>query len=249
MLNDIQFRFLQWLCPGDRFSRKSQECAHEGGSKIDVLLGEELLRQIRGKVVIDFGCGGGAEAIEFARQGALRVIGIDIREEVLAVARQRAVAAGVSDICTFSARTEVLAETIVTIDAFEHFDDPAQILRIMRSLLRSDGQVIFSFGPPWFHPLGGHLFSIFPWAHLLVSEEALCRWRATFKTDGARKFREVAGGLNEMSIGRFERLVAASPFRVAAIETVPIVKFRALHNKVTREFLTSVVRGRLVPRD
>jgi hypothetical protein len=57
--------------------------------------------------------------------------------------------------------------------------------------------------------LGGHLFSVFPWAHLIFSEQALIRWRSDFKSDGATRFSEVAGGLNQMTIRRFERLIAA----------------------------------------
>ena len=52
------------------------------------------------------------------------------------------------------------------------------------------GQVHISFGPPWCHPLGGHLFSVFPWAHLLFTEHALLQWRAGFKHDGATRFGE-----------------------------------------------------------
>ncbi len=52
----------------------------------------------------------------------------------------------------------------------------------MNTLLQPAGEVLVSFGPTWYHPLGGHLFSVFPWAHLIFSEKALIRWRSTFKT-------------------------------------------------------------------
>jgi hypothetical protein len=69
--------------------------------------------------------------------------------------------------------------------------------------------------------LGGHLFSAFPWAHLTFSEKAFIRWRSTFKTDGATRFGEVAGGLNQMSIARFKKSIAANPFRFASLELIP----------------------------
>ena len=69
---------------------------------------------------------------------------------------------------------------------------------------RTGGCIFVSFGPTWYHPLGGHLFSVFPWVHILLTEDALIRWRAQFKTDGARKFGEVEDGLNQMTIRRFE---------------------------------------------
>lgn len=61
-------------------------------------------------------------------------------------------------------------------------------------------------------------------------------------------FREVEGGLNQMTIGRIERILEASELGSAAFELVPIRKLRRLHNRLTRECLTSVVRCRLVPK-
>jgi SAM-dependent methyltransferase len=211
-------------------------------------LGDELLRSIPGKTVIDFGCGGGADAIELARNGAHRVIGLEIREEALSTARQKAVAAGVADVCQFARTTTQLADIVVSVDAFEHFADPAAILQTMDRLLKRGGEVMFSFGPPWYHPIGGHLFSVFPWAHLVFSEKALIRWRSDFRPDGATGFDDVEGGLNRMSIRKFHAIVDQSVFRIASIEFVPVGRLRLLHNRLTREFTTACVRGRLVRR-
>jgi SAM-dependent methyltransferase len=211
-------------------------------------MGQEFFDRIKGKVVLDFGCGEGADAVEIAGRGATRVIGIDMREDVLQVARQKAVKAGVEDTCSFVTATNELADIVVSMDAFEHFADPAEILRIMNTLLQPKGEVLVSFGPTWYHPLGGHLFSVFPWAHLIFSEEALIRWRSTFKTDGATRFGEVAGGLNQITVAKFEELVAASPLKFASLELVPIRKLRHFHNRLTREFTTAIVRCRLIKR-
>src|SRR5208283_4470664 len=188
MLTTIQYRVLKWAYPG------SPDCCsgsvYQGKSKLDVLLGAEFLKNIPGKTVIDFGCGDGVEAVEMALRGAKQVIGIDIREDALQRAKQKALAAGVENSCQFTTSTEELAEVIVSIDSFEHFEDPSGILRCMNRLLQPQGEVLVSFGPTWYHPLGGHLFSVFPWAHLIFSEKALIRWRSTFKTDGATRFSE-----------------------------------------------------------
>ena len=216
-----------------------------GGSSKLWMLGSELQDAIGGKSVIDFGCGEGNEAIEMARRGASRVTGVDIREDQLETARKRAIAAGVADRCVFRTTTSEAADIVTTIDAFEHFEDPAAILQLMFSLLKPGGEVLFSFGPTWLHPLGGHLFSVFPWAHVLFSEKALIRWRSDFKSDGAQRFHEVAGGLNQITIRRFEQLVAESGFQSVRLECVPIRKLKPLHNRATREFTTAVCRGRL----
>jgi SAM-dependent methyltransferase len=216
--------------------------AYANVSKLQVLLGKELLERLRGKDVLDFGCGVGAEAVEIA--GVARsVFGLDIVAASIEKARERAAAAGVADRCTFGTTPPARKmDAIISLDSFEHFGDPGDILRQMYDLLRPGGQVVVSFGPPWFHPFGGHFFSVFPWAHLVFSEAALIEWRSAFKTDGATRFREVEGGLNQMTVRRFEKLVADSQFRLAHLEVVPIRKLRPVANRLTREFTTSIVR-------
>ena len=243
-LADLQCRILKWIAPGER----DQGSFYEGKSKLVVLLGEEILTRIRERIVIDFGCGEGLEALDLAGRGARRVIGIDIREDVLSGARQKAISAGLEGVCQFATSTNERADIIVSLDAFEHFGDPAGVLEIMGRLLLPNGEVIASFGPTWYHPLGGHLFSVFPWAHVLFSEQALMRWRSGLRSDGATRFSEVAGGLNRMTIRRFEKLVEASPFRIVRMELVPIRRLRYVHNRWTREFTTAIVRCRLAKR-
>ena len=222
--------------------------AYEGVSKIETLLGNKIWAETKDKVVIDFGCGDGEDAVEVAARGAKRVIGVDIRERALANARKRAEARGLSDVCVFTTQTDEKADVILSLDAFEHFDDPAEILRIMRRLLKDDGCIIAAFGPTWYHPLGGHLFSPFPFAHLIFTEKSLIRWRSDFKTDGATRFREAEGGLNQMTIRRFQAIVAESDFKFAEFEPVPIRKLKPIANRLTREFTTAIVRCKLVPR-
>jgi hypothetical protein len=122
-------------------------------------------------------------------------------------------------------------------------------LQHMSTLIVPDGCVLAAFGPTWLHPYGGHLFSVFPWSHLLFTEEAQIRWRSDFKKDGARKFSEVAGGLNQMTISKFERIVRESPFRFEFLEVVPIRGVSLLKSTVLREIGSSIVRCKLVLRD
>jgi SAM-dependent methyltransferase len=222
--------------------------AYATRSKLEALLGPYFWREIKDKVIVDFGCGSGSDAIEMVQHGARKVIGIDIQERLLAMARERANRLGVSDCCAFTTKVDERADVIVAIDSFEHFDNPEAVLKTMGGMIKPDGCVIASFGPTWYHPLGGHLFSVFPWAHLIFTEEALIRWRSDFKSDGAQRFREVEGGLNQMTIRRFERIVRKSPFKFAQFEAAPIRKLHLLANRLTREFTTAVVRCKLVPR-
>lgn len=159
--------------------------------------------------------------------------------------REQAEKAGIAAKCEFVTSVASPVEVIVSPDSFEHFAEPGAVLQTMYSLLEPRGCAFVSFVPPWYHHWAAHLFSIFPWAHIVLKEEAFIRWRAQFKTDGARKFAEVEGGLIQMAIRRFEEILQSSPFVVEELELVPIRRMKPLHNRVTRELLTAIVRCRL----
>ena len=55
--------------------------AYRNKSKLEVLFGPDFFDQIRGKTVIDFGCGVGDELFEMASRGAAHVTGLDIRQK------------------------------------------------------------------------------------------------------------------------------------------------------------------------
>jgi ubiquinone/menaquinone biosynthesis C-methylase UbiE len=244
---NIGYKLLKRISPNG--SNTSMDgSAYIGKSKMATLLDKKIWDEIAGKVVIDFGCGEGSEVIEMASHGARKVIGLDIQENLLELGRERANQAGLSEKCLFELDTNEKADVITAIDSFEHFDDPASILATMSRLLKPSGCVMVAFGPTWYHPLGGHLFSVFPWAHLIFTEHSLIRWRSDFKSDNATSFREVAGGLNQMTIARFEKIVENSPFRFSEFETVPIRSLKAFANSLTREFTTAIVRCKLVLR-
>jgi len=220
--------------------------AYIGRSKLEVLLGPRIWEETRDKDVLDFGCGPGSEAVEIAEHGARHVIGIDLRQKWLDLGIEHAAERGVADRCTFAREWSDPVDLIISLDSFEHFADPAGVLTHMRGLLRPGGKVLAAFGPTWYHPLGGHIYSVFPFSHLVFSERALVRWRAMHKSDGATTIAE--SGLNKMTIRRFIRLVEASPLRFASFELLPIRPLRLIANRLTREFTTAAVRCVLEPR-
>jgi SAM-dependent methyltransferase len=237
---------LNWASRNGAVERCDIATAYIGRSKLEVLLGPQIWDLTRDKEVLDFGCGPGAEAVEIAEHGARHVIGIDLRQRWLELGAELAVAQGVADRCTFAREWKDPVDLIVSLDSFEHFADPAGVLAHMRGLLRPGGKVLAAFGPTWYHPLGGHIYSVFPFSHLLFSERALVRWRAMHKSDGATTIAE--SGLNKMTISRFIRLVEASPLKFASFELLPIRPLRLIANRLTREFTTAAVRCVMEPR-
>lgn len=243
MLDSLQYRLVKHIAPTE--PRRLDGSAYQGKSKLRTLLGDDVFELARGKTVIDFGCGTGQESIELAANGARTVLGVDIQEEMLCEARQRARLAGVQDRCTFSTMGSECVDVIISLDSFEHFSDPEAVLCEMWKLLKPGGWLVAAFGPTWYHPLGGHLFSVFPWAHLVFAEKALIRWRNDIRNDGARSFGEVAGGLNRMTIRRFLKMVQRRSFKENHIKLVSIRRLSLLHNRLTQEFTTSTIRCRL----
>jgi SAM-dependent methyltransferase len=242
----MQYKLLRWIAREEPHHMSG--AAYKNRSKVKVALGDRALEELRGKVVIDFGCGEGNEAIELVRLGVARVIGIDVRPRALEHARENAARAGVARLCEFRLATDQRADAIISIDSFEHFADPPAVLQKMSELLKPKGAVFASFGPTWYHPLGGHLFSVFPWAHLLFSEAALIRWRADIRSDGARRFAEVEGGLNRLTIRGFLKIISESLFIIETLELIPIRKLTRFHNRFTREFTTAMVRCKMTKK-
>ena len=144
MLTSFEYSLLRRIAT--RLPSTMDGGAYTGKSKLRVLL-PGIEAEIRDKVVLDFGCGPGAEAKVMALLGANRVIGLDISEKWLRVAREQAEKAGIAGRCEFVSRVESPVEVIVSFDSFEHFAEPDAVLQAMYSLLEPGGCAFISFGP------------------------------------------------------------------------------------------------------
>ena len=225
--------------------------------RLSSLFGERFTLAVKGCMVLDYGCGYGETVVSLAKSDVGTAIGLDIRESVLEAARMLARQEEVGERCLFidASDTGAMAsfkeriDVVVSIDGFEHYADPGSVLRQMRDLLRPGGTAYISFGPPWWHPYGSHLtfMGVPPWSHVIFKEETILALRARYRSDGARRFEDVEGGLNRMTIARFERLVRASGFQVNNLDLIPIRGTKLLgRNRWGRELFTSIVRASLI---
>ena len=180
----------------------------------------------RGQRVIDYGSGRGKLAIALSPHVA-EVIGLECRDELIEATTRRAKELGLENVRYLnSLKPEsdgLSADLVISQNSFEHFDDPAAILADCAKRLRPRGRMLITFGPPWFHPYGHHMtyFCRVPWFHLMFPERAVMNVRARFRDDGARCYDDVPGGLNRMSLRRFKKLIAASPFTVKHLALTP----------------------------
>jgi SAM-dependent methyltransferase len=228
--------------------------------RLSALFGERFTLSVKGCTVLDYGCGYGQTVVSLAKFDVGAAIGLDIRESVLQAARSLAWQQDVGERCLFinASDTGAMAslkeqiDVVVSIDGFEHYADPEAVLRHMRYLLRPGGAAYISFGPPWWHPYGSHLtfMGVPPWSHVFFKEETILALRLRYRSDGARRFEDVEGGLNRMTIARFERLVRASGFQVKHLNLIPIRGTKLLgRNRWGRELFTSIVRASLIKSD
>jgi SAM-dependent methyltransferase len=174
---------------------------------------------LEGRSVIDYGCGDGAGAIWAARRGASRVLGVDVADVTFAREKAREHFPELADRVEFRQIADARDldgerfDVVLSKNTFEHVGDPADYVASMRALVADDGDVVIGFSPLWKSPWGGHIdfMTRFPWAHLLFPEHVIMAERRRFRPDeDARRFEEIKGGLNRMTLGRFEAVMAAS---------------------------------------
>ncbi len=106
---------------------------------------------VRGKHVLDVGCGGGILAEAMARRGAAQVLGIDLAVKPLKVAQLHALDGGVGNVDYREMAVEALAaeraaafDLVTCMEMLEHVPDPASVVRACAALVQPGGQVFFS---------------------------------------------------------------------------------------------------------
>ena len=209
----------------------------------------DFLDIVKGKRVLDVGCGFGYQAAALARDWNCDVTGLDLPRPVLM--------SNWPKMAALSPRVRFVTEppegdvfdVVFSCSSFEHFEDPEGILRLMIERAAPGGRVVVAFAEPWFSPHGSHMNSItrLPWVNLLFPESAVLSVRSKYRSDGATRYEEVEGGLNRMTVAKFERIVKACGLPVErlnchAVKGLPLVT----RIPVLRELLTSAASCVLV---
>ena len=108
------------------------------------------LSPLRGKTVVDVGCGGGILAEAMARRAA-QVTGIDLANKPLGVARLHALETGVDNVEYREIAAEALAaeqpaafDVVTCMEMLEHVPDPSAVVRACGEMVKPGGWVYFS---------------------------------------------------------------------------------------------------------
>ena len=156
-----------------------------------------LLGDIRGKTVLDFGCGSGENIVPLVQRGA-RVIGIDISPDLIELARKRLALAGLEATLQVGSGYETglpdgSVDVIFCIALIHHLDIE-QVRKEMLRILARDGKIILQ-EPIRFSRIYDRLRNLLPdrddiseYEHPLTRAE-FAAINEPFKADGTRYFR------------------------------------------------------------
>lgn len=112
---------------------------------------EWLPMDLKGKWVLDAGCGTGTLSLELARRGA-HVVAIDLAGNLVDIGRERAAEEGLAELIDFHVGDFLRPELgefdyVVAMDSFIHYQDQdmAQVLCTLAS--RTHAAILFTFAP------------------------------------------------------------------------------------------------------
>lgn len=196
---------------------------------------------VRGRDVVDFGCGEGDLSFVMAGLGVKSITGIEVSEPHLSSARQRARCQNLPLTPRFQLgqRTDAVelptasVDVLLCFDVLEHIMEYERIVAEWYRILRPQGRVLI-WWVPWWHPYGPHIESLvpIPWCHVLFPERALLATCARvydmpefrprvwdMDSNGrkkANKWKSMTAlpEVNKLTMGRFERLCRRVGLRI-----------------------------------
>jgi 2-polyprenyl-6-hydroxyphenyl methylase/3-demethylubiquinone-9 3-methyltransferase len=109
---------------------------------------KEAIGTVKGKTILDIGCGGGLVSVPLCRLGG-KVTGIDADATAISVATQHAEAENLSINFINGAAEDLVQknkkfDVVMALEIIEHVDNPSLFIELCANLVEPDGVVIFS---------------------------------------------------------------------------------------------------------
>jgi cyclopropane fatty-acyl-phospholipid synthase-like methyltransferase len=138
------------------YSEKSQVPFFKNYVKNDLLLRQKLvfdiLGDIKGKKILDLGCGVGRYSHLASLSGA-KVIGIDISKNAIEIAKTKAKELGVENSCEFicedfiESQNNFNVDCVIALGFVQYFNNPIEVIS---DILKNNQKIIFDI-PTFFH--------------------------------------------------------------------------------------------------
>ena len=110
-----------------------------------------MLPDLRGKKILDIGCGMGQHAKQYSDMGAKSVLGIDLSEKMLAYAKEHHSAANIVYRRMAMEELETIPETFDLVTSslvFDYVEDFAGLMQKIHRLMKKDAELVFSMSHP-----------------------------------------------------------------------------------------------------
>ena len=163
------------------------------------------------KRALDFGCGAGGLTYRIAERCS-EAAGIDIEQYKIDHANQQRERLGTNvEFVCYDGETIPFEDNsfdlIFCIDVAEHLPRLEHYLSELARVLKPDGDLLLSFGPPWMHAHGKHMWSKLPgwWTHLLFPRPTVMKV-AGFSQETT--WEEL--GIHRLTVKRFEQAISTA---------------------------------------
>lgn len=192
-----------------------------------------------GAAILDVGSGWGSLCVDMASGGAKKIVGLDIKCELVDFANRyvRKHYPHLIDIIQFECLDlknydeQAVFDIIVSKDSFEHIIDLSVMLDEMKIRLKPGGKIYSGFGPLYTSPYGDHdrrrtilkpwgifgqVLALIPWAHLILEP--------TLVTMNNRYRERKITSMRDLQLNKFAWSDYLEIFRKSGFEIIYLVK-------------------------
>lgn len=136
------------------------------------------LSHLKGKKILEIGCGGGGKIIYIAEKYKAEVVGIDLNLNFLSQAKSKAQEKWVQNKVCFIAMNALDMDfwdwefdIILMSDVLEHIPETERLMKQVLRVLKTDWKVLFDFAP-YYHYFWHHMWDTIqiPWLHVFTTQ-------------------------------------------------------------------------------
>jgi ubiquinone/menaquinone biosynthesis C-methylase UbiE len=179
------------------------------------------LFNVKGKKVLDVGCGAEAPLSYYLSEKKAKVWGGEISKEFVKTAKKFAPNANIS--LFFAEALPFKDETFDIVylwDILEHVKNPFKAVKEAKRVCKKGGLIFIEFSPYWAYPTGHHLYMLgfprgflpFQWLPLSWTKKIVLNSKLIIKDKPASLFRQFQL-LNKLSVNKFKKIIEAQKLK------------------------------------